>query len=405
MVAMAKLADLDGALDAAAPTGEVRGADLKRAIGIGTRLAQRARLAPGMEAPQRLGAEDRARALRAQAPNGVLDEATHVKDEGVEVAAEGAVEDWRRSEAKAQDSGAAGVEVQRRPLDLDEAGLPQAEVEEAHRHVLGAGDEPGGDTVDGVVDEAARLGLGVHEAGPVGLAVVEELVGGVVPALAEQRVKSAAQVAVKAPGEFGQRLITWRHARVVVGDEQAREVHVDVRVPLGIGQRVEPDLLDHRVPGREEGLAQRGTPHDGRRGAGNDDARWGHGGWGSSRPVPDAWSRSHSAFGGASGAAAGGPPAAATQTRGGGGRTFVHDGRFPPGAGVGGLSCTTGGSPTPRLGTGVAGLSCTTGGSPPGACLRTFVHNGRFLFACSVHNGRFLFASDGRFLFASTGHI
>ncbi len=39
-----------GALDAAAPTEEVRGADLKRAIGIGTRLAQRARLAPGMEA-------------------------------------------------------------------------------------------------------------------------------------------------------------------------------------------------------------------------------------------------------------------------------------------------------------------------------------------------------------------
>jgi hypothetical protein len=60
--------------------------------------------------------------------------------------------------------------------------------------------------------------------------------------------------------------------QVVVAYAAHPVMHGDLMHPLRVGERVEPQLLDPRIPGAQERLAQDRAPRDGDGRAGDDDA-------------------------------------------------------------------------------------------------------------------------------------
>jgi hypothetical protein len=309
---VAEGAHLARALDAPRASEDAAGADAERGHRVSAGLAHRPRLAPGVDARDVLGAHHGALLRVAKRADRVVLEALHLKDEGVEVAAEGLVEKRWRGEVETDDLGTALVEVEGRPRDVDVARLPQAHVERAHRHVLGTRDETRGDGIRDVVDEPARLRRRIEEPHPVRRPVVEELARRVVLPRAEERVKAAAEVAMKAPRELGEIVTRPRHVRVMVVDVTAREVDRDLGLARCVGERVEPHLVHHRIPGREECFAQHRPTRERHRGSSNDDARRGHGACAASRRVPARWAEDQGSIRSAEWRNGGGPPAAAT---------------------------------------------------------------------------------------------
>ncbi|MGF1466735.1 MAG: hypothetical protein ACFCGT_11435 [Sandaracinaceae bacterium] len=147
-----------------------------------------------MEAPQAPSADDGAIPSNTVRAHTAFDGAVEVVDERVEIAAKVTVEQGRRSELESEPPGTFGAEVDGRPIDLDEARLPEAEVHAPKRHALGTVDKASSDRVEALVHELLGLRDTVQEPHRVGLPVVEQLPRPIVVLLAEQRVKGAAQI-------------------------------------------------------------------------------------------------------------------------------------------------------------------------------------------------------------------
>src|SRR5690606_7150749 len=108
-------------------------------------------------------------------------------------------------------------------------------------------------------------------------ALVEDVARAVITLTGEQRVESAADVAVKAAEELAEVGLGEGDARVVMGDHPHAVMGGDLRLPRRVGEGIEPGLLDAWIPRREERLAERRPTRDGQRGPADHDARGGHG--------------------------------------------------------------------------------------------------------------------------------
>ncbi len=127
-------------------------------------------------------------------------------DQRLEIAIERAHQQRRWGELEPERVGAVAAEVEVGPLDRDAAGFPVPPGERGPRHVLGPRDQPGGDRVEVLVGQVARLRCGVEEPHGVRAALVEDVARTVVALAREERVDRAADIAVKPLeklGEFG----------------------------------------------------------------------------------------------------------------------------------------------------------------------------------------------------------
>jgi hypothetical protein len=200
------------------------------------------------------GAERLACAASSDTLHGVVGELGQVVDHGVDVAAEGVVQERRRRQQQPNTFRPVLAEVDRWALDVDVAASLATEIELLYRHVARMGHEPGSDGIHALVRQMACLRLCVEQPHRVRGAVVEELARRVVALLAVQRVERAVQVSVEAPFELGQVGVAGSDIGVVVADVEDRVVHGNAGCMLGPGERVQPALLD------DGGFTAQGAP-------------------------------------------------------------------------------------------------------------------------------------------------
>ncbi len=195
---------------------------------------------------------------------GVLGELLHVVDEPTHIPLEYVEQQPRRGEPQLQLLRMRPcVEVPLEPRhDERLVRQPQLPIEYEARHLFRPIHQARRHVLHLLIHQLRHLRLGVQEPHGVRLPPVPDLPGRVHAARKQQLVERAARLVMRRVHELRQVRLSRRRHRVLVVDDQRRVVHVDIIVLRRLGQAVEPDRRDTRVPRREHGLPVVGATRD-----------------------------------------------------------------------------------------------------------------------------------------------